>query len=165
MLVLSDLGQTVAARGSGHHQGGHSGAPSLYYGNQDLFGFGLGQTYARGSGHHQGGHSGAPSLYYGNQDLFGLGKMMPGSEGASEANEALFGFGQVDNPLVEQKTADRVRNFANFALATGAATYVFLSMRSENNQTKKVALGALGGGLAISALLSLGMTLGKIKLS
>lgn len=43
-----ELGQTVS-RGSGHHQGGRSGPPSLVYGNQDIFG--LGQTASAEGGY------------------------------------------------------------------------------------------------------------------
>jgi hypothetical protein len=42
-----DLGRT-ASRGSGHHQGGRSGPPSLSYRNQSLFG--LGRTFTGGLG-------------------------------------------------------------------------------------------------------------------
>lgn len=164
MLVtnMSDLGQTTG-RGFGQQMGARGSGPGLYYGNQDIFG--LGQTTSRGSGHHQGAHSGPPSLVYGNTDLFGLGKMMmPGSE-ASAGGESLFGMGQlVSAPIVEVKTAKMIRNVANFAAAAGGATFAFLAMNKESNQTGKVALGALGGGLAVMALLSLGVSLGAVSL-
>jgi hypothetical protein len=119
---------------------------------------------ARGSG---------PGLYYGNQDLFGLGKMMPGSEGASQSNEAMFGLGEeamfglgqvAPAPIIEPKTAKTARNLGNFAAAAGGATFAFLAIKKGNDQASNIALGALGGGLAIMALLSLGMTFGKISL-
>lgn len=123
----------------------------------------LGQTAGRGSGHHQGGHSGPPSLVYGNQEMFGLGRMMmPGSEGGSQ-QEALFGLGQAAS-LIEPKTAKTVRNLGNFAAAAGGATFAFLAIKKGNDQASNIALGALGGGLAIMALLSLGMTFGKVSL-
>lgn len=129
----------------------------------------LSQTSARGSGHHQGGRSGPPSLVYGNQDIFGLGKMMPGAEGATtQSGESLFGLGQEAmfglGQLLEPKTAKTVRNLGNFAAAAGGATFAFLAIKKGNDQAANIALGALGGGLAIMALLSLGMTFGKVSL-
>jgi hypothetical protein len=93
-VLFDGLGQTVVRRGSGHHQGGHFGPPSLSYENQEMFG--LGQTVVRrGSGHHQGGHFGPPSLSYENQEMFGLGgPVLPGSEGSVVPSQDLFGLGQ-----------------------------------------------------------------------
>jgi hypothetical protein len=153
MLVgMSDLGQT-GARGSGHHQGGRSGPPSLVYGNQDLFGFGAARPYFR------------------DPRVHGLGRMMmPGSDGAPQSGggvfglgENLFGLGQA-GPVIEPKTAKAVRNIGNFAAAAGGATFAFLAIKKGGDQASNIALGALGGGLALMALLSLGMTFGAVNL-
>lgn len=188
---LTDLGQ-YTARGAGSMGGGRNGPmaysqqnTNVWENNDSLMGLDdlnqeeimrvttdmndLGQTTGRGSGHHQGGRSGPPSLVYGNQDIFGLGKMMPGSEGATgQSSESLFGLGQEAmfglGQLLEPKTAKTVRNLGNFAAAAGGATFAFLAIKKGNDQTANIALGALGGGLAIMALLSLGMTFGKVSL-
>ena len=71
----------------------------------------------------------------------------------------MFGLGDI----IETETAKTIRDLSNFAAAAGGAVIAFSMVGKGKPTISNVGFGALGAGLGIMALVSLGLMTKQIK--